>query len=134
MDALGNNVVGKITGDVAAVFCDKYGNENECALIERMVYSPDSEYNLFILTKRLIAGYILGGDWHSIWIIKGNKKIVFDIKVLTPKGAIFAVYFKRKLLGNGEMAAVGAERNKLINANAVHALVGHMNDESGKKL
>ena len=36
------------------------------------------------------------GDSNSIWIEKGNHKVVFDIKIKTPKGELFAVYFKRQ--------------------------------------
>ena len=50
-----------------------------------MVYSPESEFNLFSLTKRLDTGHVLGGDRDSIWISKGDHKLVFDIKIKTPK-------------------------------------------------
>ena len=134
VDASGNSMTGKITGDVSGVICDKYGSEKCDAIIKEMVYSPDAEYNLFSLTKRLEDGFKLGGDKNAIWISKGDIKITFDIKISTPKGAIFAVYFKRKLGDNDEVAAVIADRKKVINANTVHGLVGHMNDVSGRQV
>ena len=62
---------------------------------------PSAKFNLFSITKRLDDGFKLGGDKNFIWIKKGNKKVDFDIKILTPKGAIFATYFKRKSTVNG---------------------------------
>ena len=95
--------------------------------------SPNLEYNLFSLTKRLNKGYIIGGYWCSIWISEGDEKIVFDIKILMPKGVIFAAYFKKMLWDNGEVAVAGTEKKKMTNGNMVHGLVGHMNNTSGRK-
>ena len=134
IDASGNDVTGKTVGNVSGVFCDKYGTERNKVTIEEMVYSPESEFNLFSLTKRLDAGYLLGGDKNAIWISKGNQKIVFDIKIKTPKGAIFAAYFKRDVGGDNEVAAVVADKKKRINADTAHGLVGHINDVDGRKI
>eukprot|EP00957_Ditylum_brightwellii_P003970 302291-Ditylum_brightwellii.AAC.1 len=61
-----------------------------------MVPMPTAGYNLFGLTKLQEEGWSLGGDTNTIWITKGNQKVTFDIKTKTPKGAIFAIYIKRK--------------------------------------
>ena len=39
----------------------------------------------------------MGGDSNVIWIYKGSRKVVFDIKVEVPKGIVFAVYYKEKI-------------------------------------
>ena len=97
---------------MTGIFCDKYGNEQHNVTIKDMVHSPSSEFNLFSLTKRLDDGWTLGGDSDIFWISKGDKKVVFDIKIKTPKGAIFAAYFKRDLIGQDEVAAVVADKAK----------------------
>ena len=38
----------------------------------------------------------IGGNANAIWLEKGDYKILFDIKIKTPKGALFCAYFKRK--------------------------------------
>ena len=131
---MGNDLSGKIVGDLPGVFCDKFGNEKENVLIKDMVYSPGSEFNLFSLTKRLDDEWILGGNKKCIWISQGNKKIVFDIKIVTPKGAIFAAYFKRKMRKSEKVAAVMADKRREITAEAAHGLVGHINDHKGRQV
>ena len=66
MDAPGNDLTGKTVGDISGVFCDKYGNGQNNVIIQDVVYSPGSKFNLFSLPKRLDDGYILGGDRNSI--------------------------------------------------------------------
>ena len=134
VDASGNNLTGRTVGDISGVFCDKYGNEQNNVVIQDVVHSPGSEFNLFSLTKRLDDGYILGGDKNSIWIKKGSHKIVFDIKIKTPKGAIFAAYFKRKVCEGDEVAVVATVKQKKINMTTAHGLVGHMNTVDGNRI
>ena len=93
-----------------------------------MVCSSDAEFNLFSITKRLIDGWELSGNDESLWITKGSNKVVFDIKIRTPKGAIYATYFKHDLGEEGEVAAVMTDKKCKVNAEAVHGLMGHMNN------
>ena len=58
---------------------------------------------------------------------------MFDIKISTPKGAIFATYFKRRLIDQGEVAAVMSDKKRCITADVAHGLLGHMNDADGQK-
>ena len=99
-----------------------------------MVYSPSLEFNLFSLTKRLEDGSTLGRNKSAIWISKGNQKIIFDIKIKTLKGAIFAAYFKLNLVDGEEVAVVVTDKKKKITADAVHGVVGHMNDANRRKI
>ena len=59
---------------------------------------------------------------------------MFDIKIKTPKGAIFVAYFKRDLIGLDEVVAVVADKTKEIKADIVHGLVGHINNVNGHKI
>ena len=132
-DASGHDLSGKTVGDVSGHVCDKFGSEINYATIKEMVHTPNAGYNLFSITKRLDDGWELKGNSQAIWIEKGVHKVVFDIKIKTPKGAIFAVYFKRDLGEGGEVAAVMADQKKKISADVAHGLMGHMNDEDGRK-
>ena len=88
-----NSLSRETVGDVPGCFCDKYGQDKLSCTIEEMVHSPDAKYNLFSLTKQLEDGRVLIGDRNALWISKGEVRIVFDIKVKTPKRAIFAACF-----------------------------------------
>ena len=77
---------------------------------------------------------MLGGDKAAIWISKGDEKIVFDIKIKMPKGAIFAAFFKRDVGSDNKVAAVVADKKKRINADTAHMLVGHINDVDVQKM
>ena len=94
MDASGNNVSGKTVGDLKGVIYNKQGKELHDTTIKELVYVPESSFNLFSLSKRLENGWKLGGDAKVIWLEKDDYKIMFDIKIKTPKGALFCAYFK----------------------------------------
>ena len=51
-----NDLSRKNVGDVLGTFCDKDWNEENNVIIKDMVYSPNAEFNLFSLTKRLDKG------------------------------------------------------------------------------
>ena len=76
---------------------------------------------------------MLGGDSEALWISKGEVKIVFDLKVKTPKGAIFAAYFKRNSTKENKVAAVMQDKVKKVLADVVHDLLGHMNKRSSSR-
>eukprot|EP00957_Ditylum_brightwellii_P106206 8102715-Ditylum_brightwellii.AAC.1 len=94
---------------------------------------PNAGYNLFSLTKRLEQGWTLGRDSNAIWITKGSAKITFDIKIKTPKGAIFAMYFKRKGATSEEVSALGTDEKRPIKAKVAHTLIGHMNEADSRQ-
>ena len=68
-------------GDVSGQFCDKFGKEVGYTTIKEMVHTPNAEYNLFSITKRLDDGWELKGNSQAIWIEKGAHKVVLDIKI-----------------------------------------------------
>ena len=53
---------------------------------------------------------------------KGKDKIVFDIKLITQKGIIFCIYFKRTLTGTEISAAVIK-----TNSGKAHDILGNCN-------
>jgi len=103
----------KKIGDIAVTIHNKNGNEISDAKMTDVAYIPEANFNLFSITRRLRQGFKLGGDKNSIWLEKSDKKIVFDIVIPTPKGAIYCAYLKRK---NAEVASA-SKANKLISIN-----------------
>jgi len=83
--ALGNNVSRNTVGDLKGIIYNKQGKELYDATIKELVYVSGSSFNLFSLSKRLENGWKLGGDAKAIWLEKGEYKILFDIKIKTPK-------------------------------------------------
>ena len=119
------NKIGKLHGKVF----DKFGMEKEKATISEIMYTPNSRFNLFSMTKRMQDGWILGGNKESMWLTKGDQKLIFDIKINTSKGALFCIYFKRDC----EMAATAKNCGKKISKNLAHELTVHINGEESKK-
>ena len=74
-------------------------------------------------------GWILGGNKESMWLEKGDQKIKFDIKISTPKGALFCIYFKREC----EIAATAKNCGKKISVGLAHEITGHINVEDCRK-
>lgn len=56
------------------------------------------------------------------------------LNISTPKGTIFATYFKSKSVDDGEVTVVMTDKNKRITATIAHGLLGHMNDADGRKI
>ena len=83
-------------GDIAVTVHNKNGNEMFDAKMTDVAHTPEANFNLFSITRRLRQGFKLGGDMNSIWLEKKGKKIVFDIVIPTPKGAIYCANLKRR--------------------------------------
>jgi hypothetical protein len=63
---------------------------------------PTAKFNLFSVTQMKNKGWKLDGDKESIRLKKGKFTICFDIKILTPKGVLYAM----KSLGQKEFCGV----------------------------
>jgi hypothetical protein len=55
------------------------------------------KFNLFSIPKMLTQGWDFKVDGEQIWIVKEDAHIDFDIKIPTPKGALYAIYFKHNM-------------------------------------
>ena len=99
------------------------------AIITSEMRDKEENLTLFSITRRLRQGFQLGGDKNCIWLEKSGKKIVFDIVIPTPKGAIYCAYLKRK---NVEVASA-SKANKLISVNLAHQIFGHGDEASTRK-
>jgi hypothetical protein len=65
--------------DLPGVITDQNRNEKLPATLQNVKHVRSAKFNLFSLTKRQKAGWLLNRDSEKIWITKGEHKIVFDI-------------------------------------------------------
>ena len=72
IDASDSKIKGNIVGSMPSIICDRNGKEIEHVTVQDVVHSPEAEFNLFSITKRLKDGWKLGGDANAIWIYKGH--------------------------------------------------------------
>ena len=128
-DTSGNVIKASGVGTLKGMIIDKTGNEVTRAKIENMAYLPKSKFGLISLTQRMQNGWKLIGDEEPIKLKKGNVEMVFDIKIYTPKGAIYCIYIKRDV----EFGAVGPNLNRIITKKQAHAIMGHNDPQMSKK-
>jgi len=81
-------------GRLPGTFCDRHSDKLLDAALMEVAMVPGG-FNLFSATKRLRAGWKLGGDDDAVWIAKDGHKTVFDIQIDTAQGAPFCACFKR---------------------------------------
>jgi len=89
----GNAAKASMIGDVAGTLISKYGVELHPVTLSNTTYSKEAKFNLFSLTMMMKKGWKLTGNVDNLTLTKEDKKTVFDIKVLTPKGIIFVFAF-----------------------------------------
>ena len=77
-------------------------------VLKKVTHLPNGKFNLFSITKMTKQSWHLHGDNKAIWLTKGKSKVVFDINILTNKGMLHAIYFKR----NEEVARIEIDTNK----------------------
>jgi hypothetical protein len=131
---MGNGIAEKaaLIGELTGTICDKNGDELTTATMSDVVYLPTGQFNLFSLTKMTTnQGWILGGDDKGIWLTKGDKKLLFDIAIPTPKGMLFAMYIKRDI---GKEMAQAMVDEKSIPIQLAHDRLGHPHEDMTRKM
>jgi hypothetical protein len=134
-----NEVAQKIGHIPGGTVCDKYGNQ-----VMSNAKTQDNQdvtlilggrFNLFSISKLQIEGWIMHRVKNGIMLTKGDKTIVFDIVIPTPKGAVFAMYFKRTLATGTEIAnpSVTAEGTTL-SVKQVHVKYVHANEDHTRQM
>ncbi len=106
--------VGMFKGSI----CDKEGNIiYGSSTLRDAVHVKQGAYNLLSLTKMVKDGWELYGNTEKMQLKKGGIAITFDIKICTPKGVLFAHYFKRATV-NTEVSQEDdhANKNSVISA------------------
>jgi hypothetical protein len=120
----GNTESASKIADVPGVMCDKCGNELSHGTMKNVTLLPTGKFNLFSISKMLTLGWTMGGDKTAIWITKGSMKIVFDIIIPTPKGALYVMCMKRTGGNKNEMA------NAAMTIVAAHDRHGHGSEDA----
>jgi hypothetical protein len=106
--------------DLSGWKCDKAGKKEFKIQMKDVKVVPDNKFNLFSVTKRLSSGWKLGGDEKSLWLSKGDNKVIFDLKIRTKERCIFAMYMQRDSM---EVAAVQTVTHRQINIEQAHQLL-----------
>jgi hypothetical protein len=129
----GKNNEAETTFDLPGVITDQFRNEVISATLQNVKHVKSAKFNLFSITKRQKDGWLLSGNSEKIWIEKGEHKIVFDIRIETPEGLIFAIHHKQKETG-GEINAAGPAKQVVkMSIKKAHQLLGHMNKDMCQK-
>jgi hypothetical protein len=102
-----------------------------------------SKYNLFSITKLQNDGWMLGENADAIWLTKEDIEIKFDIKILTPKGVLYAMYHQCNTeiaaptvaTPNAGAASVEAiiPTPKRMLVKKAHDMIGNINEKAVRK-
>ena len=80
----------KAIGILKGTICDKSGKEIRPVTINDIHLLPGSLVNIISETKLLVNGFKLSGDINGIKYSKKKLSIMFDIKIKTVRGLLFA--------------------------------------------
>jgi hypothetical protein len=131
--------------DLSGMYFDKSGEDQFAVKLQNVDVIPESHYNLISITKLMEEGHkMTGNKKDGITVEKGTHVIKFDIRVKTPKEAMWCAYIKQTE-SNGEITA-GMSNNKSINGSKEsmqkltpaikmnieqpHAILGHSSEET----
>ena len=121
----GATVKSKGVGKLPVMVCDKNQKEINKGMINDLYINPGSPFNLIAGGKLLQEGYMVTGNCESLVFTKGKTKLVFDMKIHTRKGVLYAIYLKR--LGTDTGAVQQQVITKTIKK--AHETLGHMDEE-----
>ena len=122
----GADIGAKMIAQVPGVICNKHGNELKGAVLNNVMHFPEAKYNLFSLLRMMrYEGRKLGGDKEALWIKKDRQEVHFNIVILTLKGTLYCMYYKRVT----EMAMTATESGTKINIMKAHDLLGHCSED-----
>ena len=107
-------------GDILGTVVNKEGVSVMTAIIIEVSHLPNGKFNLFSTTTMQQKGWLLGGNANITWLEKGNITLVFNIKIQTKKGTLFAMRHVREnqqynwieKVEDMRIAATGTDGNK----------------------
>jgi hypothetical protein len=85
---VGNSVLPKCQLDIPCVHFDKDGAQVGEVIITDVSHLPESNFNLFSVTRLQKKGWTLTRNADYIKLQKGKKSLLFNIVINTPKGAL----------------------------------------------
>ena len=126
-------IAASVFGDISGIMCDQSLVEIGPGKLCEVSHLPDGKFNLFSVSSLQNKGWLLHGDKDCIWMTKEKGKIVFDIKIPTPKGAVYAMYFKC-LSVQGELANGTTDGGLKLTIGQAHARLGHIGEDAVHKI
>ena len=134
-------------GALSGIMVDKNGKELSHLKLSEVSFAPAAAYNLFSVSKRVNEGWTLSSELTtdgdtSLVLVRGGARIVFDIKIETPKGAIYCMRMKRKAVRNEAGATSLNIESRImppvkpkvtININHAHQLYGHYDEPTTRQ-
>jgi hypothetical protein len=137
----GNNQEGAVNrteyiGKIPGIFYDQFGNPRRSAILQDVSYGTSNEFNLISLTRLESLGWTQVGERDRIVCHSPTgEEIIFDIKIPTKKGCVFAVCFERQ----SEVSAVHADGHEEIvprrgSVNQWHAKFGHCSEALTRRM
>jgi hypothetical protein len=117
---------------IVRMMCDKHGNKLFSTKLMEVTHLPSGKFNLFSLTRMQNQGwFLLNGNKEAVWLTKGKQMVTFDMVILTNKGLLFAVYFKR---GAKVTVAVTDLKPEQMSIDKAHQKLRHSNETATRKV
>jgi hypothetical protein len=118
-------------GTLPVTICNNTGEEMYDASFPNMHLVPAAPYNIISITQRMENGWTLGGSKDTgIVLTKNGHTLMFDIKITTRKGVLWASCMKRRPL---ETAAIAPATYTQLNVQQAHGRLGHMSENSTRQ-
>jgi Arginine methyltransferase-interacting protein, contains RING Zn-finger len=120
-------------GDLKVTVCNKHGVKMSDAVIQDVIYSKVTRFNMFSITKCIKKGWKLTGDSEcGLILTKDGVEVRFDIKISTKSGVLYCALLKRHMV-EGDIGAVVLSNNQdssiRLNIKTAHDRLGHCDEE-----
>ena len=118
--------VGKLRGQVI----QKNGNKSPIITLQHVTHLSKGCHNLWNISKMLLNGWSMKGDYNKIVLTRDGISIVFDIVAPTTTGCLYCLRFT---CDTQEDLHIGIKRlAPLATLEVLHARLGHMNTAAVK--
>ena len=130
---MGNGSQEKATkiGDLPVTMHDKHGDSRGGAVLQGVQLLPSGIFNLFSATKLLKKGWVMSGTKESIKLspAKGGIEIVFDMKIPTSEGVLYAMYMTRNREVANAAPTTKTKKMTTMTVSQAHAKLGHPSED-----
>jgi len=128
---IGNGKPMKATklGKIQAEIIQQDGSTRQVTLTN-VKYIPELWCKLFSITAALGKGFNIGNEKQTIFLQKGDVKLVFDHTFQTKTGFILGIEMKQR---SNDMAQANLQAGREININVLHQRMGHANEDTIRK-
>ena len=85
----GNVMIANVVRDLPDIVCNRFGEEMNKGILQKVTHCPSMRCNVFNITKLLLEVWNLDGNKDATWLEKNKKSIAFDIKLKKSKVLCF---------------------------------------------